>query len=358
MSYFMQNGDAYVPTPGRDSFLKALPVGNYVVAKSMMGMFFQRVASFDDPGKTYGNLDARAERILNTFLDRPRSTGALFAGEKGSGKSLLARVISHKAYDMGIPTILVNAPWVGDEFSALLATIEQPAIIQMDEFEKVYGREHQEGVLTLLDGTMTSKKLFILTVNDKYRVDTHMRNRPGRLFYSLDFSHLEAEFVREYCADNLKMVEHLEQVVKISTMFEAFNFDMLKALVEEMNRYGEDPFDALDMLNAKPVNNDPVDAQYDVTVWDADGKIKVGYPNTVNINPLAARGGGLNIMLYEKTPTKDDPDDETEITLMCGPANLSKLDAAQGIFEFTHEKGYRILFERQRVSGYNLRTLL
>ena len=35
-------------------------------------------------------------------------------------------------------------------------------------------------------------------------------------------------------------------------MFAQFNFDMLKALVEEMNRYNESPSEALRMLNAKP----------------------------------------------------------------------------------------------------------
>jgi hypothetical protein len=35
-------------------------------------------------------------------------------------------------------------------------------------------------------------------------------------------------------------------------MFAQFNFDMLKALIEEMNRYDETPQEALSMLNAKP----------------------------------------------------------------------------------------------------------
>ena len=66
--------------------------------------------------------------------------------------------------------------------------IEQPCIILFDEFEKVYDDQDQEKALTLLDGVFPSRKLFIMTVNNKWRVNEHMRNRPGRIYYMLDFA--------------------------------------------------------------------------------------------------------------------------------------------------------------------------
>ena len=210
MTNFMQHADTFRPVPGQESVLQELPVGNYTIGQDVAGMFFQRVPMFTDPGKLYGAVDTRAERILNTFQTRPRATGVLLAGEKGSGKSLLAYEISRKGYQLGMPTIIINAPWHGDGFNTLLAGLKQDVIVLMDEFEKVYDKNQQEAVLTLLDGTMTTKKLFVLTVNDKWGVDSHMRNRPGRLFYNLEFSGLEPEFVREYCEDRLHEQEHTD----------------------------------------------------------------------------------------------------------------------------------------------------
>jgi hypothetical protein len=77
----------------------------------------------------------------------------------------------------GVPTIVINAPWCGDKFNTLIQSIQQPCIVMFDEFEKVYSSEEQEAMLTLLDGIYSSKKLFLLTSNDKWRVDSHMRNR-------------------------------------------------------------------------------------------------------------------------------------------------------------------------------------
>jgi len=132
--------------------------------------------------------------------------------------------------------------------------IEQPCMVLFDEFEKVYDSDDQEKALTLLDGVFPSKKLFVLTCNDKWRIDQHMRNRPGRLYYMLDYKGLDANFIVEYCNDNLKpaLLEHTEKLCQIASLFAQFNFDMLKATVEEMNRYNEGPEDALRMLNVKP----------------------------------------------------------------------------------------------------------
>ena len=86
-------------------------------------------------------------------------------------------------------------------------------MVLFDEFEKVYDSDEQEEMLTLLDGVFPSKKLFVLTCNDKWRVNQHMRNRPGRIFYMLDFTGLDEDFVVEYCHDNLKNLANIDGVL-------------------------------------------------------------------------------------------------------------------------------------------------
>ena len=44
----------------------------------------------------------------------------------------------------------------------------------------------------------------------------------------------------------------IPQVIAVSSIFEAMNFDMLQAMVEEMNRYGETPQEVLQYLNVRP----------------------------------------------------------------------------------------------------------
>ena len=254
MSVFLKRGERYMSSSEEELDLHPkLPGNNFIIGKDEMSgqLFFQKIESFEINTKLYGDVISNTHRILTTFDARKNSTGVLLCGEKGSGKSLLAKNISVEAAKVGIPTIIINAPWVGDAFNKLIQSIEQPCIILFDEFEKVYNAEDQEEILTLLDGVFPSKKLFMLTCNDKWRVDSHMRNRPGRIFYMLDFSSLSYEFIVEYCNENLKNTTHTEKVAQIASTFNAFNFDMLKAIVEEMNRWNEAPVDALRMLNIK-----------------------------------------------------------------------------------------------------------
>src|SRR4029078_12619167 len=65
-------------------------------------------------------------------------TGALMVGEKGSGKSLLAKLVSANSQEKGLPTLIIPRPWCGDMFNRFLQSIEQPTVILFDEFEKVY----------------------------------------------------------------------------------------------------------------------------------------------------------------------------------------------------------------------------
>jgi hypothetical protein len=255
--YFVKRGSTLHPTDEADLDIhKALPPGNFIIKEDMFGRyFFEGIDDFQLPDKLYGDTAQLAERILRTYNDRPGSTGVMLSGEKGSGKTLLAKVISHISKSNGWPTVVINTAFFGDKFNSLIQAIDQPCIVLFDEFEKVYDNKQQREMLTLLDVVYPTKKLFLFTINDKWGIDTHLNNRPGRIFYALEYKGLDHDFIAEYCNEKLKepLKAHIAVLCQISTMFLAFNFDMLQAIVEEMNRYDESPQEALKFVNASPV---------------------------------------------------------------------------------------------------------
>ena len=314
MSKYFKNGNTYMQANEEMLDMHSLlPVGNYVVKIDPFERFyFERIEAFTKPSKVFGDTEKKIERIFNTFQDRTASTGVLMSGEKGSGKTLLGKLMAIKFAEHNMPTIIINSPFNGDKFNTLIQNIEQPAIIMFDEFEKVYDSKQQESVLTLMDGVFPTKKMFIITCNDRYRIDEHMSNRPGRLFYSLEFEGLEADFIKDYCNHVLNDKSHIKSIINISSTFHAFNFDMLKALVEEMNRYNESAFDSIKMLNAKPLHRDG--SVYDIEVTNK-GIARPFYPSNFEGNPLAASTIRISVYPPKKVDDVDDVDD-VDITLV------------------------------------------
>lgn len=273
---FSQNGTAFTPIDKDNlSLVPTLPAANYIMKVNPMTrqLYLDRVQDFTIPKKVYGDVESKADRILKTFADRPATTGVLLEGEKGSGKSMLAKLISLKAAEQGIPTLIINSPEGGDQFFQFIQSINTPLVIQFDEFEKVFNSDQQKIILTLLDGMFPSKTLFVLTCNDRYRIDSHMFNRPGRLYYSVTYGGLDENFIREYANDVLtdNTEEKINDLVAVASVFASFNFDMLQAIVEEMNRYNESPREALGMLNVNPSMNNTV--EYELTELVFDGVV-------------------------------------------------------------------------------------
>ena len=357
MSYFLKSGNTFrVSSKEAMDLHEQLPAGNYVIKKDPFdNLFLESIDAFEIKGKRYGDNVRNTERIFGTFMDRPSSTGVMLAGEKGSGKSLLAKAIAIKAANEGVPTIVINAPWAGDKFNSFIQSIEQPCVILFDEFEKVYDSESQEAILTLLDGVFPSKKLFVLTCNDKWRVDQHMRNRPGRIYYMVDFKGLTQDFIIEYCQDNLNNKSHIEKICQIASLFTEFNFDMLKALVEEMNRYNESPADALKMLNAKP-EFDSGSTKYTISV-----SVK-GVPVDPDLlerkhwtgNPLQS-----TIRLdYKDCDTSDGAiaigdDDWDWGTFKFTQVDLKKIDSNSGMFVFVNEQDEALTLTKVQEKSFN-----
>jgi hypothetical protein len=343
MAYFMKSGNTYrIARKEALDITEHLPGGNYTVNKDEMTgqLYLEKIDSFNLPKKIYGDCLRHTDRIVKTFMDRGNATGVMMTGEKGAGKTLLTKNVCVKLSELDIPTLVINAPWCGDKFNNFIQSIEQPCAILFDEFEKVYDRDDQEKILTLLDGVFPSKKLFLLTSNDKWRVDFHMRNRPGRIFYMLDFKGVDAGFIREYCQDNLDAKDHIERIVNISTMFREFNFDMLKALVEEMNRYGETPQQALSMLNAKPEFDG--ETKYEVTIVH-QGK-DIDYKGDYRGNPLSPEGVEIG---FDPDPLDSEAD---YIHKVFTASTLVTVKNGQFVFE---DKGTRIMLTRKEERKVN-----
>lgn len=256
---YLQKNTIFTPAdPEAMNINERLPIGTYRVQCSpLSGFYLEKLDDMSAPAKVYGDVDAQAQRILTAFNDRPSTTGVLLSGQKGAGKTMLTKRISEMGRALDVITVIVNEQFSGDEFNDLIQGISQPTIVLFDEFEKVYCEKgHQNALLTLFDGLYSSKKLFLLTCNERHRLNDYMLNRPGRIYYAIDFKGLSPAFIRDYCADNLKDTAHTEGVVAVSHFFWQFSFDMLKALVEEMNRFGESATQALEMLNMKPQMDD------------------------------------------------------------------------------------------------------
>lgn len=348
MTYFLKSGNTFrVSSAAAMDLHDTLPAGNYIIKADPFGnLFLETIDSFTRPAKMYGDTERNTDRILRTFMDRSASTGVMLAGEKGSGKSLLAKNLSIEAAKMGVPTIVINAPWKGDAFNKFIQDIEQPIMVLFDEFEKVYDSDDQEQMLTLMDGVFPGKKLFVLTCNDKWRVNQHMRNRPGRIFYMLDYKGLGYEFVKEYCEDNLKNKAYVEKVCQISSLFAEFNFDMLKAMVEEMNRYNETPQEALRMLNAKPEFEEG--NKFTVRLFVGDQEVESN-----NMDGPEWRGNPLQQQInvdYDPEPDNDEVDWKRA---RFNQNDLQQVDAPNGRFVFMNVDGHKLLLTRVKEKNYN-----
>ncbi len=259
----------------------------YAIKFSPMAGYYLEIADdFKMPDKIYGDIMSRTDRVINTFNDRTGSTGALLVGEKGSGKTLIAKNIAIECGSRHhMPTLLVNSEFHGDAFNSFIQSIDIPTVIIFDEFEKVYSRETQQQILTLLDGVFNSKKLFLITCNNEYKLDEHLVNRPSRIYYRYQYKGLDAQFVKEYCEDILIDKSKVDQVMNLHAAFgEKMNFDMLKSLIEEMNRYDETAKEVLAILNVTTSSRERTD--YAVAVM-IDGKApKKLYTTELTCNPF------------------------------------------------------------------------
>lgn len=251
IKYIHREGNFLPTSPEKLDIRDNLEVGVYNVKLCpKTGFSLDKVEDFKLPSKLYGQTTKQCERILSTFEKTGgKQLGVFLEGRKGSGKTLLAKVIAVRS---GFPCIVVNTGYNGEEFLNFLKSITQPCVVIFDEFEKLYPSEvHQNKLLTFFDGTLSSSKIVVVTVNNKKKVGPYFINRPGRFRYTLSFSGLEVSFINEYMDEHLKDNSYRESILETSLLCTEFNFDILQTIVEECNLYGGDYKSLISMLNVE-----------------------------------------------------------------------------------------------------------
>ena len=207
----------------------------YVRCEENRGFFLLQRSELEiKENKIYGVHMKKCKKVLDSFEKFERHLGVILSGDKGIGKSLFARLLSYVSIKNGYPVLIIDRPYGG--LGDFLESIEQECIVLFDEFDKTFGLEGQNDMLSMFDGMSAGKKLFVITCNDLSRLSEFMVNRPGRFHYHLRFEYPGAMEVREYLEDKLPQQYHneIKEVVVFSRKVK-LNYDCLRAIAFELS---------------------------------------------------------------------------------------------------------------------------
>lgn len=225
-----------------------LPIGIYTPQLSLTGWYLNKEAdSYEFPYKVYNYEQDFIQRIRSTFLNTTKNLGILLNGFKGAGKSVTAKLVCN---ELQLPVIIINKYINGVE--QYIATIDDDIIVFIDEYEKVFSKELQQIMLSLMDGAndMHGRKLFLLTTN-QLTINENMISRPGRIRYIKTYRDLDTKIISAIIEDSLIHKEFTNSVTNFISRLKLISIDLVKAIINEVNLYKEDPRQFAHYFNAE-----------------------------------------------------------------------------------------------------------
>lgn len=227
--------------------INLIPNGTYYVRYDLqLGYYLEQIENFKLPSKIYGNTEI-VNRWLTSYKVNTRNTGIVLTGIKGSGKTLLSKKC---AIDSKLPIIIIDTAYTDSDFISFITNPELGDVcIFIDEFEKIFiQKEEINTLLTLLDGTFNTHNLFIFTCNQMH-TNEYLVNRPSRIRYRSHFESLPDEVINEVIADLLNYKEHTDSIKSVLQAIGIITFDLLIALINEINLFNESATEAVKHLN-------------------------------------------------------------------------------------------------------------
>lgn len=227
-------------TPG---MVYSIDVDRYTDAISL-----EETSGLSLPSKVYcTQRDERfIDKVINNYnLSESGFTGVMLAGLKGSGKTVMAKVIANKS---GLPIINIDKnirPYILRNLVEKLG--DTSVCFLFDELDKVLEDYDDSVLLQVLDGSDTKGKHMILfTCNDDNEISEYLIDRCSRIRYWRKFDEMSPSLIMEVLNDKLndkKEVKSLTDFIKDN--FEVCSFDNIASFVKEANDYPTTTFEEL-----------------------------------------------------------------------------------------------------------------
>lgn len=192
------------------------------------------------------------KRVLNSFNNHENSIGIMLAGTKGTGKTMLAKVI---AKESNLPIIIVDSQFPTNRLIGFFKQFSTPVCVIFDEIEKNFNTGR---MLDFLDGVeKTTKKLVLMTCNELDKVSEYLQDRCSRIRY-----------VRKYgINDNLaflpmlienKEIKNAEIVRKfVEERFKLPSIDNMNAFLNEVKDLEDEDISLDDIVKYMNINTYP-----------------------------------------------------------------------------------------------------
>lgn len=236
MANFIKNGNNIVPFPkGLEYELEAGKVYDLLIKTS----WGERVTKFTLNGEMnlpptvyYTKKDRLfVDRVLRNFNSSEKNTlGVLLTGDKGTGKSVTAKILAKEA---NLPIIVINPEIEEKYLEEFFKEFDQPVCVLFDEVDKYFDTSR---MLTFLDGMhKTAKKLVIMTANDEETLSKYIKNRCSRIRYyrHYDMFNDAKEYAELIC--EAKNIENKEEIVNfIIDNIKYPSIDNISSFVDEV----------------------------------------------------------------------------------------------------------------------------
>ena len=158
MSEFIKAGNKILNKPnGFDYDLINGKVYNLKYERYGVGSYFEEDGSLNLPKKVYTTKDDDIFiKRVNTYFEKTSklSTGVMLSGVKGTGKTVMAKVI---AKNSKLPVIVVDEDFPTSQINDFFRKFSTPVAVIFDEVDKHWDTED---LLGWLDGVQTNPTLF------------------------------------------------------------------------------------------------------------------------------------------------------------------------------------------------------
>ena len=234
MSEFVKVGNKIINKPvGFDYDLIDGKIYNLKYDRYGVGAYFEEDGTLNLPKKVYSTLDDKIfiSRVNKYFNNTDKlSTGVMLSGIKGTGKTVMAKVI---ASNSKLPVIVVDEDFPTSQINDFFRKFTHPVAVIFDEVDKHWDTEE---LLGWLDGVQTNaKKLVLFTCNNEDRVSNYLKDRCSRVRYTRHFdANDNARFLKEILKDKGITEDKIEETYDfIVNNFRLLSIDNILSFIDE-----------------------------------------------------------------------------------------------------------------------------